>query len=333
MHTTGHNAPPRFGHSSNITGLLLGSQEQAEDYVQGVAAASILIAAFVVAWFIVLVVLKCLGPQRVGLLSGRLYHPDWQRQEDEARLLQQSRMRESNDQRGSFPSAQIYDDTGGGGGSVSDEEEQRRRRASFTAGQKRRLRNTRIVVLLCSLGIVACAILMLTKGVESLYQASDNAIDGIAMGRDLASEALDVIDAFLLVAGKERNVTRGFLQEINGFCPREGRPDVCIDPVAPVLDCDFEFPYGPEIEELVDSRTTLVQDELLSLRGDVEEIEQVLGDLRQSAGTPVCLTCTRARVFVAIAFPFVHYFIDWLILFFLFCGRCRQQMTITGPSG
>ena len=52
--------------------LIVGTKAESKDYVQGLLAGSILICAFFALWLIVLVVLKCLGPKRVGLFSGQV---------------------------------------------------------------------------------------------------------------------------------------------------------------------------------------------------------------------------------------------------------------------
>ena len=68
-----HRNTPRFGRPNDINRLLLGNFEQeGSDYVVGVVSSSIAIAVTVTVWFVILLVLKCLGPDRVGLFSGKL---------------------------------------------------------------------------------------------------------------------------------------------------------------------------------------------------------------------------------------------------------------------
>lgn len=69
-----HYNTPRFGHTRNIDALLFEDLQQGEDYLWGVFWCSIAIAIFVFLWLIVLIVLRCLGPERVGMFSGKRPH-------------------------------------------------------------------------------------------------------------------------------------------------------------------------------------------------------------------------------------------------------------------
>jgi hypothetical protein len=63
------HALPRFGNTNDFA-LLFGTQEQRSEYIYGLLFAGIFIYAWFIAWLIVLLVFKCLGQMRVGLLSG-----------------------------------------------------------------------------------------------------------------------------------------------------------------------------------------------------------------------------------------------------------------------
>lgn len=62
----------RFGHTNNVTLLIDGNKEQGTDYLIGIIAASIAMFGFFLIWLVNLVVLKCLGPKRVGFFSGSM---------------------------------------------------------------------------------------------------------------------------------------------------------------------------------------------------------------------------------------------------------------------
>jgi hypothetical protein len=79
--------PHRYGHTSNISRLLEGTEEDPpNDYLKGLVATSITIFIFFVCWMLVLLLFKCLGPSKVGGLSGRLSplppKPDDEQQEE-----------------------------------------------------------------------------------------------------------------------------------------------------------------------------------------------------------------------------------------------------------
>jgi hypothetical protein len=67
--TRNMHALPRFGNTNDFA-LLFGTQEQRSEYIYGLLFAGIFIYAWFIAWLIVLLVFKCLGQRRVGLLSG-----------------------------------------------------------------------------------------------------------------------------------------------------------------------------------------------------------------------------------------------------------------------
>jgi len=267
-----HGSTPRFGKTSSIDDLLFGSSEEQTDYLTGLTAASIIIAAFIIVWFILLIVFKCLGPNRVGFFSGKLYQPVWQRQEQLA-----------------VKRAQVYDNndnlqTSGG---VPPAERQ-----AVLRRQHRQLRNMRVVALCCSAGIVICAILMITMGVDSLARASNNALDGIEEGQRLTDNATQIIDSFIEVSQDARADIQSFAQELNGICVEDGRDALCTNLDQPELDvvCDFDFAgididLGSELETILNSRDTVVEDKLTSLRADMDEFSTLLADLRENAGT------------------------------------------------
>lgn len=60
----------RFGHSSSIALLASQSQDQRSDYAQGVKAFCIFNLVIICVWAVVLIVLKILGPSKVGCAAG-----------------------------------------------------------------------------------------------------------------------------------------------------------------------------------------------------------------------------------------------------------------------
>jgi hypothetical protein len=65
-----HRGVPRFGYTSDLSALIEGSDEDGLDYVRGMMASSIAIFIFFTLWILVLIVLRCMGPKRVGMWSG-----------------------------------------------------------------------------------------------------------------------------------------------------------------------------------------------------------------------------------------------------------------------
>lgn len=68
--TTTMRSAPRFGHSNDFSAVFSQSQDEQSDYLQGLVFAGAFILAIFLAWCVVLLILKCLGKDRVGFLSG-----------------------------------------------------------------------------------------------------------------------------------------------------------------------------------------------------------------------------------------------------------------------
>lgn len=66
-----HRGVPRGGHSNDVLNVVLGDREQAQDYVTGLLISSILILIFFGGWITILILLKCMGRNRVAWLSGK----------------------------------------------------------------------------------------------------------------------------------------------------------------------------------------------------------------------------------------------------------------------
>jgi hypothetical protein len=71
--TSVHGNTPRFGHKNEISVLWENGNtgDERSDYLTGMVSAAIAMAIFFLVWVLVLIVLKCLGHDRVGFFSGR----------------------------------------------------------------------------------------------------------------------------------------------------------------------------------------------------------------------------------------------------------------------
>lgn len=63
---------PRFGYSNNFADLFASSDERM-DYIRGISVFSIIFLAIMLVWAMLLLIFKCLGPDRVGFLSGEAF--------------------------------------------------------------------------------------------------------------------------------------------------------------------------------------------------------------------------------------------------------------------
>ena len=78
-----HRMAIRYGKPDDIKLLIQGTKEEGKDYLRGLLATSITIFCIAVVWCFLLIVFKCLGPRKVGWLSGtQIPLPPQPRQED-----------------------------------------------------------------------------------------------------------------------------------------------------------------------------------------------------------------------------------------------------------
>jgi len=63
---------PRFGHNRDFLSIL-GRKEEREDYITGLIFAGVVAGAFLLLWMVALLMLKYMGSQRVGFLSGHAF--------------------------------------------------------------------------------------------------------------------------------------------------------------------------------------------------------------------------------------------------------------------
>ena len=291
---------PRFGRTSNITPFLLFGlkDEEGTDYVQGLFAASIIIAIFMITWFICLGVLAFLGPKRVGLLSGRLLT-----------LPSNNRSYQSNgyghhdpndDDRIHLPPANVYDNN------TTTNNVDESTTASSPRRQRRALKIVRCTVLFCSLGIFICCMVMITKGIQSLMHSQKEAASGISKGQELADEALLLIDTFAALANETATASRKLATQLNtDYCPAV-REELCPN-LSEYLDspyaeavaeqagtdvqtlseiCNFDgIPYADQVETLINARTKeWIPDSVTQTRQDIVEVSQMLGDMQENSG-------------------------------------------------
>jgi hypothetical protein len=67
---------PRFGHGNDFSAVFSNSSQDQSDYLWGLTFAGAFILAVFLAWTILLLILKCLGKDRVGFLSGSAFTTD-----------------------------------------------------------------------------------------------------------------------------------------------------------------------------------------------------------------------------------------------------------------
>jgi hypothetical protein len=243
---------PRFGYSSDIEYLLTGTEEQARDYLRGVLACSLAIGVFFVVWALVIIVLRCLGPNRVGFLSGKLpqiANPDL--------------------------SHLGWSDVGS--------EEQSNQLVQWEKRQRVRKRNllaSRVVVLFCSLGIVISAIVMITLGAKNLQRSVSTTFDALDKTQGNINEAISIIDEYMSLQSEIISSMTEFLVAVNEACLNQ-TDQICSN-LRNMSDpqCDFTgIPYMDEFNSTLNSSKLYIIDDLKSYKNDLEETNQLITDI------------------------------------------------------
>jgi uncharacterized membrane protein YqhA len=384
FHTTStikrvHRDAIRFGKTSDISVLYRNDTTRSEknEYLVGVTTTSIVIFAVITAWFVLILVCMCLGPDRVGFFSGRqrkaesgskvsdenIEKKSSNGQEnfdeendadlasngqvavvvatdnaedaiidavpDEQELDSVKNKEDDNGIDGPAPDGQQTGDFSNEGNgfeaanptsdgqkngdvgivieSTVDKENENDEnianketiqeemiKKSFrnslavceiqhdelTKLYRTRLVRSRIVVLLCSVGVVICVILFITFGVQNLVQSSSNVISGVQEGQELTKEAVMLVDNFLMRQKMALEVLTPFITEINGICPNVTKA-ICSN-ITDSKSCNFtDIPLSDEFETaysfLIDNAQNAALAKADSLRDDLTELNDELG--------------------------------------------------------
>ena len=177
-----HNNIPRFGHTSNLTALIEGSEDDGLDYVRGMIASSIAIFATFTVWLLIILILRCLGPQRVGMWSGMIQPlpPEPIRPSDEEQIIVDSKETEgqvpsesnrAGDQQNILTEESSADrgdaDDGSSGNDMKGDDEFEQRHAEWIQLERRHntyLTAARGMAVFSCLAIIINAILLGVKG-------------------------------------------------------------------------------------------------------------------------------------------------------------------------
>lgn len=252
-----HVHSARYGNSNNITMLISGSQSDAEEYLRGLLASSITIFSLAVLWCLVLVGFKCLGPYGVGWLSGK-HVPLPPKPLEEA---------------------------------FAKEEEFQEASTTWEQRYKKLLLSRKIMkgfVVVAGLGIVASAIMLSVKGVDSLIQTLDGADTVINEATRLMKEGVILIDSVIYSQDQLVIDTKDAWDAINEMCPQVREP-VCTN-ITDVASCNFqgiiENTEGmTEFLSFIANTRSLVIDQLNDSRNDlIESIEfaNSIGDISET---------------------------------------------------
>jgi hypothetical protein len=275
-----HEAPLRFGHTRNIQLYISGDKSDKDNYVTGLVGSSIAMCYFFLVWIVLLILFKfCLGPKRVGFLSGSTMTP----------LLMKPN-----------PFITTVIKTIGTGEFLEDDIEgamtheqykkfiqhQEEWRTAKTAA-RRRLNSMRILVLIAGASIIVCAGLMVAKGATSLVDSVDGSRDALAHVSNLTQQGIALIDRFDTIRQKAATSLDTLLEKTNRLCPLV-REKLCTDIFDP-KSCNLQdIPYPEDIQTVIDyfdGTKGLVFDEVIKFRADLVTIQERADNMDQKAAT------------------------------------------------
>lgn len=330
-----HRNAIRFGKTSDISVLYRNDTTRADknEYLVGVTTTSIVIFACITAWFALILICMCLGPDRVGFFSGRQRKIETTRDTNEPE--NDEVLNRENDTVIPDPlsikqgSSNVLEDdndaavadsaTDGEKDKTSnDDKDVAIAEPGITASEKNgienklneetaqdgmvikslryslpdildderailyraRLINSRIVVLMCSVGVVVSIILFISFGVQNLIQSSTNVIAGMEEGQELTREAIMLLDNFLFRQKMAFEVINPYLMDINGICPNVTQ-SICSD-ITNSSTCDFEdIPVSDEFEAafifLIDNVNATALEKADEIRSDLNDLNEELG--------------------------------------------------------
>lgn len=288
----GHEVTPRFGHTRNITAVLESvgdgteqSRAVTKDYVIGVVSASIAMFAFFCCWMITLLLLKCIGPKRVGFFSGDRVKlpppPSFEKVTSDAG--EESAAAEGvgddlqlREETGTEEGEKAGADTGAGGSQSGLKDDENWQKAVKAA--ERRLRRIRITVLFCGAVIIAMCITMIVKGVYSLSNSFGSVRDGLDQAEDLAVMGIAIINDFTDAEGATFDSAKTIDRQ-GGLCAAVAE-QIC-QVLLKQLEVEVQeqcIPSSDEVEAFLKQAEDAVASELEKTRSDfVEAVEIIQG--------------------------------------------------------
>lgn len=204
----------RFGHTRDFTRLFSSDSTEAQDYVKGLVLSAIFLLSLLASWVILIIIFRCLGPRRVGFLSGAPF----QRIVDENRALVLASRGGDVEQKSTELAAEIAarNNTNANNSSLDYYHE--------AISISKRPTRVRIVFLLAGAVFITFAILSVTNGLTKLQSTVDNVAVNADTIDQLAKEAEAILGAVKQIRASAITVRNTLSAELEAgsFCPADG---------------------------------------------------------------------------------------------------------------
>lgn len=290
-----HDATPRWGYTSDFRHLLLGNNEDAANYLTGVLVGALIVGVVFVSWAIVLIICKCLGPQRVGLMSGGFAEAE---NNGRKKNLKRDDLNLSE-----MAQAVVYDSDS------AAEDQSFTSSHTDTSNRLQTLKRVRFTLGISGAIMFVFCLIFIAFGVRHLLDALDDTRRGLNEAERLADGAVRLIDDFDLAQAAAIQATEAFSDQVRGFCPQ-----ICPDVTS---DCDLsQIPQGESLNSVLSFSQESYIDSL-----DLPGIRRDLTDLGNSFADIDDVTRNFEWVFeFAIAFATVLAVLDLIFMYSLW-GR------------
>jgi hypothetical protein len=286
-----HFGVPRAGHTNDVMKLIFGTQEEAKDYVVGLLVASISVFIFFLSWIAILVTLKLLGSKRVGLFSGRRYplpprpNEDLHLKEEEEDAVKEEQEQEKEEGSPDIVGAESAEVDADDDVPASKQDTT----PPSTSSIPRRMtvdewdtlynkkikqqRYMKIIVFLAGCTVIAMAIIMAMKGIQSLRGSLTYGKSSLNYAQEIVDRVDNLIgNLLLLLTSFQRDMSK-LLNVTNTICPSV-RPLLCND-IYNASTCNTEgILPGGVLEDLITTFNTdwTFVDRLQEIRVDLHSI-------------------------------------------------------------
>lgn len=171
---------PRFGRTNDIASLYEeGNKDKQREYIAGIAIGAVFILVVSIVWFIVILILNCLGEKRVGFFAGHFTHP--------------SATNEAPEEGGSTAvkeKEQQHDTDNPSGDPVAEEK------------FKRRVMTVRVMFVCCGIAVIVSGLIFYLKGIAMFKGSLRDVHTGIDQIQDVVTNAINFTDTIFDVQTK-----------------------------------------------------------------------------------------------------------------------------------
>ncbi len=318
MLVLGRRGVPRFGFPSGIEKTVNGNVDEAASYLTGVVVCSLCIFSFFLCWVIALIVLRCLGPRRVGIYSGvRLPLPkrpepaetyvseiiandheiiereSYERIQCNTELTEQAKATSAEESIDDEINETASTDQHGGRCQLDSESNLEHNDTILTKRwtewelsvkqHKQQLNRIRITVLICGSLVVVSVLTMVIAGIMNLSDASKAMTEGLNKARNIALSGAILIEDFLRNQNLLIRNIQSYRATMNGFCPQVAET-VC-EQLSPISNCNFtRFSESIRVflwDIFIDLRTYTFF-ELTSIQNDLVKAADSMSSIKQN---------------------------------------------------